>query len=260
MCGLCGFLDRTGAPAERVRAEAMSDRLVHRGPDGEGVHLDGPLAFGHRRLSIIDLSERASEPMTNADESLWLVFNGEIYNFRELRKDLETRHRFRSDGDGEVILHLYAERGEEAVAALDGMFAFALWDVRRRKLLLGRDRAGKKPLYYHDGPRLFAFASEVKGLLAHPDVPKDKGRGVAAALSHLRVRADAGHLLQPHQEPAPRTSDGRDGQGHGRAPAVLGRALHERRVERHGATATGSRRGRALPHAPAFGREAPTRG
>ena len=117
--------------------------------------------------------------MTNEDGSLWLVFNGEIYNFRELRKDLETRHRFRSDGDGEVILHLYAERGEEAVAALDGMFAFALWDVRRRKLLLARDRAGKKPLFYHDGPRLFAFASEVKGLLAHPDVPKDKD---AAAL------------------------------------------------------------------------------
>ena len=113
----------------------------------------GPLAFGHRRLSIIDLSERASEPMTNEDGSLWLVFNGEIYNFRELRKDLEKRHRFRSDGDGEVILHLYAERGEEAVKALDGMFAFALWDVRQRKLLLARDRAGKKPLFYHDGPR-----------------------------------------------------------------------------------------------------------
>jgi asparagine synthase (glutamine-hydrolysing) len=179
MCGLCGFLDRTGAPADAVRIGAMSDRLVHRGPDGEGLHLDGPLALGHRRLSIIDLSERASEPMTNEDGSLWLVFNGEIYNFRELRKDLEPRHRFRSSGDGEVILHLYAERGEEAVAALDGMFAFALWDARQRKLLLARDRAGKKPLYYHDGPRLFAFASEVKALLAHPDVPREKN---AAAL------------------------------------------------------------------------------
>ena len=174
MCGLCGFLDRTGAPAEAERIKAMSDRIGHRGPDGEGFHRDGPLALGHRRLSIIDLSERASEPMTNADGSLWLVFNGEIYNFRELRKDLETRHRFKSDGDGEVILHLYAERGEEAVAALDGMFAFALWDARERKLLLARDRTGKKPLYYHDGPGLFAFASEVKGLLAHPAVPKDK--------------------------------------------------------------------------------------
>ena len=148
-------------------------------PTGRACTSTEASAFGHRRLSIIDLSERASEPMTNEDGSLWLVFNGEIYNFRELRKDLETRHRFRSDGDGEVILHLYAERGEEAVAALDGMFAFALWDVRRRKLLLARDRAGKKPLFYHDGPRLFAFASEVKGLLAHPDVPKDKD---AAAL------------------------------------------------------------------------------
>ncbi|HVQ31110.1 MAG TPA: asparagine synthase (glutamine-hydrolyzing) [Vicinamibacteria bacterium] len=174
MCGLCGFLDRTGAAAGPERARAMAGLLAHRGPDGEGVHLEGPLAFGHRRLSIIDLSERASEPMSNEDGSLWLVFNGEIYNFRELRKDLEKRHRFRSDGDGEVILHLYAERGEEAVKALDGMFALALWDVRQRKLLVARDRAGKKPLFYHDGPGLFAFASEVKALLAHPDVPKDK--------------------------------------------------------------------------------------
>lgn len=175
MCGLCGFLDRTAGPVvagDRIRT--MSDRLVHRGPDGDGVHLDGPLALGHRRLSIIDLSERASEPMTSGDGSLWLVFNGEIYNFRELRRDLEKRHRFKSEGDGEVILHLYAERGYEAVKELDGMFAFGLWDARTRKLLLARDRAGKKPLFYYDGPKVFAFASEVKALLAHPDVPPER--------------------------------------------------------------------------------------
>jgi asparagine synthase (glutamine-hydrolysing) len=155
----------------------MAGALAHRGPDGEGVHLDGPLGFGHRRLSIIDLSDAASEPMTNADGSLWLVFNGEIYNFRELRRSLESRYRFKSQGDGEVILHLYAEKGDAAVAELDGMFAFALWDVRQRRLLLARDRVGKKPLFYHDGPRLFAFASEVKSLLAHPQVPHERDPG-----------------------------------------------------------------------------------
>ena len=152
----------------------MTGTLAHRGPDGEGLHLDGPVGLGHRRLSIIDLSEAASEPMTNEDGSLWLVFNGEIYNFRELRRSLEGRHRFRSQGDGEVILHLYEEKGEAAVGELDGMFAFALWDARRRRLLLARDRTGKKPLYYHDGPRLFAFASEAKALLAHPSVPHER--------------------------------------------------------------------------------------
>ena len=144
------------------------------GLTAKGFHLDGPVALGHRRLSIIDLSEAASEPMTNEDGSLWLTFNGEIYNFRELRRGLEARHRFRSRSDGEVILHLYEEKGDAAVAELDGMFAFALWDARRRRLLLARDRVGKKPLFYHDGPRVFAFASEAKALLAHPGVPHER--------------------------------------------------------------------------------------
>jgi len=173
VCGICGYLSR-GGPAEGSTLRAMTATLAHRGPDGEGLHLDGPVGLGHRRLSIIDLSEAASEPMTNEDGSLWLVFNGEIYNFRELRRSLEGRHRFKSQGDGEVILHLYAEKGDAAVAELDGMFAFALWDVRQRRLLLARDRTGKKPLYYHDGPGVFAFASEAKALLAHPGVPHER--------------------------------------------------------------------------------------
>jgi asparagine synthase (glutamine-hydrolysing) len=173
MCGICAVLSRDG-PARREHVGAMTASLVHRGPDGEGLYLDGPAALGHRRLSIIDLSDAAREPMPNEDGSLWLVFNGEIYNFRELRAELQGHHRFSSQGDGEVILHLYEERGDEMVKALDGMFAFALWDARRRRLLVARDRAGKKPLFYHDGPGLFACASEVKALLAHPSVPRER--------------------------------------------------------------------------------------
>ncbi len=173
MCGICGYLGRAEPASEQVVAK-MAARLAHRGPDAEGQHVEGPIALGHRRLSIIDLSEAADEPMTNEDGSLWLVFNGEIYNFRELRKDLEARHRFRSLGDAETILHLYEERGDQAIAALDGMFALALWDARQKRLLLARDRTGKKPLFYFDDARLFAFASEVKALLAHPGVAHER--------------------------------------------------------------------------------------
>jgi asparagine synthase (glutamine-hydrolysing) len=173
MCGICGQLSWEGEISPEAVAR-MAGVLVHRGPDAEGHSVAGPIALGHRRLSIIDLSEAAHEPMANEDGSIWLVFNGEIYNFRELRSELEPRHRFRSQSDAEVVLHLYEERGDDAVRALDGMFAFAVWDGRRRRLLLGRDRSGKKPLFYHDGSRVFAFASEVKALLAHPAVPKQR--------------------------------------------------------------------------------------
>jgi asparagine synthase (glutamine-hydrolysing) len=152
----------------------MAGSLAHRGPDGEGSFVENPVALGHRRLSIIDLSDAASEPMKNENGSLWLTFNGEIYNFRELRDRLAGRHQFRSQTDAEVILHLYEEQGDDAVKLLDGMFAFALWDTRRNRLLLGRDRAGKKPLFYYHGPGLFAFASEVKALLAHPGIPRER--------------------------------------------------------------------------------------
>jgi asparagine synthase (glutamine-hydrolysing) len=173
MCGICGFIARKDRALAEAAA-AMAAVLVHRGPDASGGHVDASIALSHRRLSIIDLSHAADEPLTNEDGSLWLVFNGEVYNFRELRRGLEARHAFRSEGDGEVIVHLYEERGDEAVAALDGMFAFALWDARRQRLLLARDRSGKKPLFYHDGPEVFAFASEVKALLKHPAVPHER--------------------------------------------------------------------------------------
>jgi asparagine synthase (glutamine-hydrolysing) len=172
MCGICGILNfDPAAPADPAVLKGMADLLAHRGPDGEGFHRDGPLGLGHRRLAIIDLSEAAAHPLPNEDETVWIVFNGEIYNFQALREELLGRgHVFRSKGDTETILHLYEEEGPACVRRLRGMFAFALWDARRRELVLARDRLGVKPLYYWHRPgRGFAFASEPKAFLAHPE-------------------------------------------------------------------------------------------
>src|SRR5881628_1190829 len=137
----------------------MTATLRHRGPDDEGVWVDGPVGLGMRRLAIIDLSTRAAQPMTNEDGSLWLVFNGEIYNFQALRRELESRgHTFRSDGDAETVLHLYEMYGTDALRFLRGMFAFALWDGRARTLFVARDRLGKKPLVYYHDDDTFVFA------------------------------------------------------------------------------------------------------
>ena len=170
MCGIAGILTFDGAPVEQATLAAMGDCLRHRGPDAAGYHTDASAAPGiglvHRRLSIIDLSTAADQPLPNEDGSVLVLLNGEVYNFRELRSGLASRHSFRSHGDTEVIAHLYEDRGEEVVAALDGMFALAIWDARTRRLLLARDHFGKKPLYYwHDGRRL-VFGSEIKALLA----------------------------------------------------------------------------------------------
>ncbi len=171
MCGLTGALYRDGSRADPAVIRAMTNTLVHRGPDGEGVHTDGPVGLGHRRLSIIDLSQAAAQPMASQDGGTWVVFNGEIYNFLELRSTLEAHgHTFRTHGDTEVILAAWREWGEAAFAKLDGMFAIALWDKATQRLVLARDRTGKKPLYvYEDGTKLL-FASEIKALLAHPGV------------------------------------------------------------------------------------------
>jgi asparagine synthase (glutamine-hydrolysing) len=167
MCGICGTLERDPArPAGEDRLRAMTARLRHRGPDGEGRHVDGPLGLGHRRLSIIDLSDAGRQPMTVDDGRLWIVFNGEIYNYRELRAELESRgHRFRSRSDTEVLLRLYGDEGPACLTRLIGMFAFAVWDARERRLFLARDHFGIKPLYYASTPETFAFASEIKALL-----------------------------------------------------------------------------------------------
>ena len=147
--------------------------MRHRGPDGQGVHLDGAAGVGHLRLSIIDLITGA-QPLANEDESVWIVFNGEIYNYQEIRVQLISQgHSFKTNSDTEVIVHLYEEHGSECVHHLRGMFAFAIWDARSRKLFLARDRVGIKPLYYFGTEKAFAFASEVKSLLTLPDAPRE---------------------------------------------------------------------------------------
>jgi asparagine synthase (glutamine-hydrolysing) len=193
MCGIHGALSlRNSWRPEPSLHRAMGTIAVHRGPDDDGFHLDGEVLIGMQRLSIIDL-QGGHQPIANEDESLWMVCNGEIYNFRELRAKLMQRgHRFRTDSDSEVILHLYEEHGDEFVQRLDGMFAFALWDARRRRLLIGRDHVGIKPLYYrNDGERLL-FASEAKSILAAP--------GVSASLSRsaLRDYLKLGYAVAPN--------------------------------------------------------------
>ena len=174
MCGLAGIYNyRNFEPVHRSLLKAMTDTLVHRGPDDEGFYASGPVGLGHRRLSIIDL-EGGHQPLTNEDETVWVVFNGEIYNFGHLHDQLVKKgHIFHTRSDTEVIVHLYEEEGENCFERLRGMFAIAIWDARNRKLLLARDRVGKKPLFYfNDGSRI-AFASELKAILEVPGVPRE---------------------------------------------------------------------------------------
>jgi asparagine synthase (glutamine-hydrolysing) len=163
MCGIFGQYDVDGAKNETL--ERMGKMLLHRGPDDVGTHIDGPVGLGNRRLSIIDL-DGGHQPICNEDGTIWIVFNGEIYNFQALRAQLQAKgHRFRTSTDTEVIVHLYEEEGLDCVQHLDGMFAFAIWDKAQRRLFLARDRLGQKPLYYHCRPGLFVFASEIKAIL-----------------------------------------------------------------------------------------------
>jgi asparagine synthase (glutamine-hydrolysing) len=174
MCGIAGLLHfDPGRAVDPGLLDRMTDVLAHRGPDGRGTHTDGPLGLGHRRLAIIDLSPDGAQPMANEDGTVWVVLNGELYNFQALRDGLVARgHRFRSRSDTEVLVHLYEEEGDALVDRLRGMFAFALWDARRRRLLLARDRFGKKPLYYRLDAQGLRFGSEVKAILEDPEVPR----------------------------------------------------------------------------------------
>jgi asparagine synthase (glutamine-hydrolysing) len=171
MCGICGkliFKDSIPSP-ETVRA--MCKTIMHRGPDDEDIYTAPHIGLGQRRLSIIDLAPSACPPLANEDRTVWLVFNGEIYNFQELRKQLQDRrHRFATNSDTEVIIHLYEDEGVLCLQKLRGMFAFALWDKRREILFCARDRMGKKPFCYTVTPQSFVFGSEIKAITADPDV------------------------------------------------------------------------------------------
>jgi asparagine synthase (glutamine-hydrolysing) len=169
MCGIAGVLRTDGAPVEREAIYAMTKLIAHRGPDGEGYVVEGPLALGHRRLAIIDLSEDARQPMESPDGRYSLTYNGELYNFRELREQLcRTGRRFRSRSDTEVLLAALEQWGPAALTRFNGMFAFGLWDRQERTLLLARDRFGVKPLYYAQSGPSFLFASEVKAFRGYP--------------------------------------------------------------------------------------------
>ena len=171
MCGITGFFDLDGQPASPVVLRRMTDAVAHRGPDGEGYYTDGGVALGHRRLSIIDLSAAGQQPMQSSDGRYVITYNGEVYNFQELRVELEALGaRFRSRTDSEVLLNAFLHWGPRAVERFNGMFALAIWDRIDRTLFVARDRYGIKPLYYAWAGRTFVFGSEVKALLQHPGV------------------------------------------------------------------------------------------
>lgn len=172
MCGICGIFDLSGDAIDRADLERMIASIQHRGPDGDGRYLDGEVGLGHRRLSIIDVAGGA-QPIANEDRTLQVVFNGEIYNYIELRNELVALgHRFDTVSDTEVIVHAYEQWGPACLRRFNGMFAFALWDTRKRELFLARDHLGVKPLYYFQIGNKLVFASEVKALLTFPNCPR----------------------------------------------------------------------------------------
>jgi len=186
MCGICGIYNLTGQPVDQALLGAMTDIMRHRGPDGRGIYVQGAVGLGHRRLSIIDL-DGGAQPLGNEDGSIQVVFNGEIYNFVELRERLENSgHAFRTRSDTEVIVHAYEQWGHACVKKFNGMFAFALWDSRRRQLFIARDHLGIKPLYYFHNGHSLVFASEIKSLLQHGDCPRAVDEDSLAALFTFR--------------------------------------------------------------------------
>ena len=196
MCGLCGELRFDGSVPEQDVIERMKEKLQKRGPDSAGSYFDAPLAFGHQRLAIIDLTDNAAQPMTDQAAGVALVFNGTIYNYPALRKELQALgHHFKSTGDTEVILRAYIEWGENCVVRLQGMFAFAIWDNKKQTLLMARDRSGIKPLYFSQTPQRLLFASNTQAII-HADDQLDTSIDAAALHNLFTLHAVV---------PAPRT-------------------------------------------------------
>src|SRR2546422_3110805 len=192
MCGLSGFVSLNHRPADEAVVRRMTATLRHRGPDDEGYYVEGPVALGHRRLNIIDL-DTGRQPIANETGTVHAMLNGEIYNYRSLAADLHARgHRFTTSSDTEVIVHAWEEFGEDCVTRFNGMFALVLWDAERQTLYAARDRMGEKPFYYAERPGSFVFGSELRALLAHPDVaPELDLRGFSRYLTH-------GYIPDPH--------------------------------------------------------------
>lgn len=196
MCGICGELRFDNTSPDRERIERMKAKLEQRGPDSEGSYFNDAIGLGHRRLAIIDLSDKASQPMVDENAALALVFNGTIYNYPELRKELQDKgHQFKSTGDTEVILRAYIEWGAECLQRLHGMFAFAIWDANKKELLLARDRVGIKPLYFSQTDQRLLFASNTQALI-YADDGIDKNIDAAALHNLFSLHAVV---------PAPRT-------------------------------------------------------
>jgi asparagine synthase (glutamine-hydrolysing) len=197
MCGIAGVFEYAGAAlADETTVMAMLDAIVHRGPDDCGVHVDGHVGFGTRRLSIIDVAG-SRQPISNEDGTVVVAFNGEIYNYRQLRARLSRRgHVFQTNGDTEVLAHLYEDAGDDCVHELRGMFAFAIWDAKRRRMLIARDRIGIKPLYFRDDGTRLTFGSEIKALLRHPSLNAQLDFNSLAAFLLLRYVPAPGTMFE----------------------------------------------------------------
>ena len=173
MCGIVGIIYGDGHNVERHELINARDKMIHRGPDDAGYFIDKNIGLAHRRLSIIDISG-GHQPLSNEDGSVWITFNGEIYNYRDIKERLISRgHIFKTNSDTEPIVHLYEEKGVDCIIELEGMFAFAIWDKNNNRLFAARDRVGEKPFYYFNARGIFAFASEIKALLEFRCVPRE---------------------------------------------------------------------------------------
>src|ERR1043166_7904734 len=218
MCGICGkVMFDASASVSPALIKGMADAIVHRGPDDEGFYVSGQVGLGFRRLSIIDLAG-GHQPLSNEDDTIHIIFNGEIYNYKELRAYLICRgHRFKTQTDTEVIVHLYEDLGETCVERLRGMFAFAIWDDRRKSLFLARDRVGIKPLFYSQSRDSVIFASEIKAILADPAITPEVHRGMVDRLLTFDYVPGEDTLFRNIHKLSPgHTITFRNGKGHKR--------------------------------------------